>query len=78
MASKRGVDPRIIDLLKRSGKAWHVRNGKRHLKIIVEGVMITVIPATCRIETDGRRAENSLQCVRRHLRSIGVQKDILR
>lgn len=67
----RRVDPRLREVLEASGLPWHIETGKRHRKLYVGGVLVTVI-------SHGRGCESpsyikqTVASVRRHLRDRGI------
>jgi hypothetical protein len=57
----------IKQLLSRTGQPWEIRNGKKHNKIILNGVLIAVTPKTRKLK-DGWGHRNVVASIKRGTR----------
>lgn len=62
------VDPRIRDALTTAAVPWEIKPGKKHIKILVSGRLIVVVPHG-RKHGGPAAADNALATVRRALKA---------
>lgn len=72
MSAYRPQLPRsMTSLLEDARCDWTVVPKKRHCQLVIAGTVVLTFPRTHWKEAEGRRGQNALACVRRHLRQIG-------
>lgn len=76
MSKKRIPIPKELKtMLDESGRKWTVEQGGKHAKVKIDGVLVLSFPpAGCKESFQGgRRWENMMTCVRRHLRATAPE-----
>ena len=64
------VHPHIIRTLEQCGKPWEVKQGSRHLKIVVDGVLAGILPKDGMGRSEGRAQKNLVAQIKRAARGI--------
>jgi len=62
------LPPAIEQALNATGKPWEIAQGKRHLKIKLEGRMVGILPLSGFQTTDMRCVKNTISQIKRAAR----------
>lgn len=66
------IDQEIVVLLEEAEVDYQLKPGKKHIKLMIDGKMIAVLPYTRRISSSNiETRQNVVSAIRRHLRGVG-------
>jgi hypothetical protein len=67
---KRQMDHELLEILEMSGKSWSLKNGSKHIHLLIEGRTVLVLPRDKRSVERTAYTKAACAVVRRALRAL--------
>lgn len=69
----RHMDKNIVNLLANSGQQINIKNGSKHIKILINNKLVAVVPyKQSRQEASKRQAKDTYSDIKKHLDSLSL------